>query len=346
MKIFIENSFLFEKCTGMGQYTKTVMNALSYLNLKFYLKNLQLPLNTKFKYFWHSIWLNTYFYLFTILKKPNVVISPAYIMPWLTRKNTKYITVIHDICFYTDPEASKYTMAIYDLSTKIAIKKADVLVTVSETVKQDLVKKFNVDPKQIKIVYNSISENFLNFPIKNEILEKYSILKNKYILSVATLNKRKNIPELIKAFESISEKYPELRLVLVGGMGNEKRDKLTKHHNIIFTGYVKDDELPTLYKNALLYMSPSLNEGFGIPIIEAQYSECPVLCSDTAIYREIAGGGAEFCTTKSEGIAEKIEYLINDPERREELVKTGKENVKRFSIEKVAEQLKEIISYE
>lgn len=343
MKIFIETSFLFEKCTGMGQYTKTIMKALNILHLNFSLKNLKLPLSTKYKYIWHSLWLNTYFYFLTILNKPNIIISPAYIMPWLTKKNTKYITVIHDICFYTDPEASKYTMAIFDLSTKIAIKKADVLVTVSETVKQDLIKKFNIDPKRIKIIYNSINENFLNSLNQKEILKNYKLYQDNYILSVATLNKRKNIPALIEAFESISDKYPELKLVLVGSMGNEKREKLAKHSNIIFTGYIKEEELPTLYKNALFYMSPSLNEGFGIPIIEAQYSECPVLCSDIPVFREVAGNGAEFCGTDAKSISAKMEYLINNPARRNELAQLGKINVKRFSIETIAQQLLNVL---
>ena len=80
-------------------------------------------------------------------------------------------------------------------------------------------------------------------------------------------------------------------------MGNENREKLTKHPKIIITGYIPDEEIPTLYKNALLYIFPSLYEGFGTPIIEAQYSGCPLLCSDIPVFKEIAGNGAEFCNT-------------------------------------------------
>ena len=343
MKIFIENSFLFEKSTGMGKYTKTLMKALSLLNLKYELKSLNLPLSTRYKYIWQTLWLNTVFYIQILLQKPDILISPAYIMPYFIRKKTKYITVIHDICYYNDPDALKYTIGIFDLSTKIAIKNADVIVTVSETVKKELIEKFNLDSNRIKVIYNSLDEHFLINKNNIEILEKYKIIPNKYILSVATLHKRKNIPELIKAFEQISINYPDLKLVLVGKMGNEQKEKLTQHKNIIFTDYVPDEDIPTLYKNALLFVFPTLNEGFGIPLIEAQYCECPVLCSDIPVFREIAGNSAEFSSTKSTGMGEKIEYLINDPKRREELIKLGKKNVQRFSIGNITKQLKDIL---
>ena len=238
----------------------------------------------------------------------------------------------------------KYHRFVFNLSTGIAIKKADIIVTVSEAIKNELIEKYKMDSNKVKVIYNAIGEHFINAKDNPEILNKYNLEKGKYILSVATLNKRKNIPELTKAFESISDKHPDLKFVLVGGMGNENRKKLTKQQNIMFTGYIPDDDIPTLYKNSMFYIYPSLYEGFGTPQIEAQYTGCPLLCSDIFVFREVSGNGAEFCEPKANSIAEKMEYLINNPERRKELVNLGYENVKRFDIEKIAEQLKEVIN--
>ena len=343
-KLFIDISFIFTSSkTGIGAYILTLYNALNLYSIPYKNIELKLPKGTRNKYIFHTIWLNTIIWLHTFLNKPNVIISPAFIMPFFTRKKTKYITVIHDLAHLRKNEMSKYSRFIFDLSTNIAIKKADTIVTVSETIKNELIQTFNIDQHRIKVVYNSIGEHFLKSKNNSEILEKYNISQQKYILSVATLNKRKNIPELIKAFESITDKYPDIKLVLVGGMGNEKRELLTKHPNVLFTGYISDEDLPYLYKNALLYVFPSLYEGFGIPLIEAQYSNCPVLCSNIPVFKEVAGNGAEFCIPDSNGIASKLEYLINNKQRRQELISLGQENVKRFSIENIAEQLKDVL---
>ena len=337
--IFIDVSFYNYIKTGIGVYVHTLLKCFELTHFAYVKKELIIPNSFRFKSIFLIHWQNTILYIKTLFQKPDIIIFPAFTMPYFTRKKTKYITVIHDLCHLRVDETTKYSRFIFDLSTKIAIKKADIIVTVSNTIRQELIKKFNISPDRIKVVYNSIGEHFINANINPEILEKYNIKKEKYILSVATLNKRKNIPELIKAFESISDKYPELKLVLVGGMGNEDREKLTKHPNIIFTGYIPDDDLPTLYRNALIYVFPSLYEGFGTPIIEAQHSGTPLICSDIPVFKEVAGEGAEFCKTDHQSIAEKIEFLINNPTRRNELINLENNNVKRFAIENVANQL-------
>lgn len=338
--IYINTSFELKNKTGIGAYILTLLEILKTLKLSYTTIALNIPQNFKYKYIWQTIWLNTFVYIDTLIKKPEVFISPSFIMPYFTRKNTKYITVIHDLCSIRANEMSKYSKFIFNLSIKIALKKADIIITVSETVKKELIEKFGLPSDRIKVVYNSIGKHFINAHFNSKILDKYNIQKNKYILSVATLNKRKNIPELIKAFENISDKYPELKLVLVGGFGNENKEKLSKHNNVIFTGYIPDRYLPTLYKNALIYVFPSLYEGFGTPIIEAQYSSCPILCSDIPVFREVAGNGAQYFTPKAQFIAEKIEYFIKKKFIRKSLTEQGIINVKRFSVEEIAKQLK------
>lgn len=348
--IIVEEECALLNKTGIGQYTIIVEKALNELNLNYknFSKNFLkiFSFNSYIKNFAYIFWYNFIFIFKLLMIKGEVLlISTNFFLPFIKLKKCKYITVIHDIRLFLYPnQATKIGRALFLSRFYNAIKKADIIITVSETVKKELLQYFNINSDKIKVVYNSISSNFINFKVNKSLINKYNLSEKKYILSVATLNQNKNIPALIKAFESISNKYPELKLVLVGGMGNEYREKLTKHPNIIFTGYIPDEDLPSLYKNALLYVFPSLYEGFGIPLIEAQYSKCPVLCSDIPVFREVARDGAEFCNTDSKSIAKKLEFLINNKQRREELISLGQQNVKRFSIENITNQLLNVIN--
>ena len=347
--IIIEEECALLNKTGIGQYTIIMEKALNTLKISYknFPKNFLkiLSFNSYLKNFAYIFWYN-FIFIFKLLriKEESLLISTNFFLPFIKLKKCKYITVIHDIRLFLFPnQATKIGRALFLSRFYNAIKKSDIIITVSETVKKELLQHFNINSDKIKVVYNSISPSFIDFQADKSLIKKYNLSERKYILSVATLNQNKNIPELIKAFESITDKYPDIKLVLVGGMGNEKRELLTKHPNVIFTGYIPDENLPSLYKNALLYVFPSLYEGFGIPLIEAQYSNCPVLCSDIPVFQEVAGNGAEFCTPDSNGIAAKLEYLINNGQRRQELISLGQENVKRFSIEKIAQQLKEVL---
>ena len=344
-KIYIDTSFTLKTSkTGIGVYVYTLFEAIKKKNLDYKTIEFNIPNKIRFKNVWYKIWLNTFHYFWALINKPDVIIYPNFIMPFFKRKETKYITVIHDLCCFRENEMPKNTKNIFARETLNTINRADTIITVSKTIKQELIDKFNVNPDRIKVVHNAIADYFIGFEDKPELLEKYKVKDKKYILSVATLNKRKNIPELIKAFESISDKYPDIKLILVGGMGNEQKEKLTQHPNIIFTGYIEDKEIPVLYKYALMYIFPSIYEGFGTPVMEAQYSGTPLICSDIPIFRDTAGKGAEFCSMDYKGIAEKIEFLINNPQRREELIQFEAENVKRFDIDRVAEQLMEAVN--
>ena len=348
MSLIVEDGFSTFHKTGIGQYTDSINNIIKFYNYTVIQINKSFLYKIKKRFirrFFYNIWLNSVFLLnLFILNKDSIVIFTNYAVPIFKLKKVRYIPVIHDLYAFNCIKPENKLINLYEKNNvKNAIQNANRIITVSKTIKKELIKYFNINENKIFVVYNTIGTHFLNRTFNFQIYKKYNIQKQKYILSVATLNRRKNIPELIKAFESITDKYPDIKLVLVGGMGNEKRELLTKHPNVIFTGYIHDEDLPSLYKNALLYVFPSLYEGFGIPLIEAQYSNCPVLCSDIPVFQEVAGNGAEFCTPDSNGIAAKLEYLINNEQRRLELISLGQENVKRFSIENIAQQLKEVI---
>ena len=168
--------------------------------------------------------------------------------------------------------------------------------------------------------------------------------------------KRKNIPFLISAFNQVKDtgNYTALQLVLAGQLPADKNDSdflsVTKAINqspyksyIILTGYVSDDELAELYQNASTYVFPSLNEGFGIPVLEAFKNRVPVLAANNTSLPEVGGDAVLlFDPFNSADLAHKISVLMDDADLRRQMVDKGTERLKYFSWHKAAEELIEI----
>jgi glycosyltransferase involved in cell wall biosynthesis len=257
----------------------------------------------------------------------------------------KYYPVLHDLWAYKSPETVTAAQSIYARVVCYSIKYTyEKIITVSETAKRELVEFYKCPEDDISVVYNYFS--FGEKPIINssekeqsELLEKYKIKYKNYILSVSTLNKRKNIPMLINAYNKINT---GTKLVLVGNANSENFKNVDiSNPNIIFTGYISDDELKVLYKNALLYVFPSVYEGFGIPLIDAQSFGVPVLCSDIPVFREIANNSALFSDLTVENLAFQLDILLNDEAQRNLLIKNGYQNIQRFNKEVIKEQILE-----
>ncbi|MFH0702444.1 MAG: glycosyltransferase family 1 protein [bacterium] len=353
MKVWIEVPFSFKNKTGIGNYFINFLKMLDDLGID----NKTISVEHKmfnflrFRNLQYKIWLNIFLFIKAYIEKPDFIIFSNIITPVLKRKQTKYLTTIHDLTPYIENTLDKKIVSTYISYINTAIKKSDLILTVSETVKKELIEKFKISENRIKILYNTYDKCFLSQNNDLSCLDldkKYKISKNKYILSVATLFKRKNLTSLIKAFNLISDKYPDLKLLLVGDTGNAQhiiKELINNNKKIIITGYIKnDDEISILYQNALMYVFPSIYEGFGIPIIEAQTSKTPLIVSDIPVFREIAGDGALFCQPDSEGIAKKIEELINNKNIRMQFIEKGIENIKRFDFEIIKSQIKEILN--
>ncbi len=339
MKIWVDDFIFNYEKTGISSFLETILEILNKENINYELTKFRVARHIKFKHYILLLWFNTILYIKTLIEKPDIILFPNFFMPFVKRKGTKYICVIHDLsALNSDYMPNKYWETLYAYAVKNGIKNADTIITVSNTVKNEIIQQFKVSPNKIKVVYNTLGKQFYSH--SDEIFQCYE--KGKYLLSVASFNRRKNTARLFEAFNMISEKYPDIKLVFVG-KGNDKNFNVN-NKNIIFTGYINDDDLIDLYKNALIYIFPSLYEGFGIPILEAQLSKVPLICSDIPVFREIAGDGAEYCKTDAFSIAEKTEYLINNSQRRNELIKLGCENLKRFDKTVVTKQFLSVIN--
>lgn len=343
-RIIIEDGLNLYKKTGQGQYSVNIYNILKEIGYDVEMKRkpfLEKIKNSTIKRILYILWLNTIFPLNILFKKSKMILFTNTITPIFKIPNKKYYPVLHDLWAYKSPETVTLVQKIYTYVVLFSIRNTyEKIITVSETSKKEIVDFLKCNEDDVKVVYNyfSFGENpsqCINPKFEEETQKKYKIYNNKYILSVATLNKRKNIKMLINAYNSMTT---DIKLVLVGSASTEKFDK-QNNPNIIFTGYVTDDELKVLYKNAFIYAFPSAYEGFGIPIIDAQSFGIPVICSDIDVFHEIAGKAAQFCPLTPQGISEKILELVNNKNLQEELKQMGYQNIKRFSIDTLNSQL-------
>lgn len=344
-KIIIEDGLSLYNKTGIGQFTTNIYNILLDMGYEIEIKRkpfLEKIKNSTLKRFLYILWLNLIFPFLVLFKNFNIIIFTNTITPIFKIPGKKYYPVLHDLWAYKSPDTVSFAQSLYTRIVIFSIKHTyEKIITVSNTVKNEIIDFFKCSDENVKVVYSTFSFGE-NPTIKyseqqqQEILKTYNIESKKYILSVATLNKRKNIPMLIDSYNELNNS--DIKLVLVGGTSTEKFKNID-NKNIIFTGFVDDEELKVLYKNALLYAFPSIYEGFGLPIIDAPAFGVPVICSNIPIFREVAGEGALFCELNTESFTKGLEKILKDEDLRKSLVLKSKKNIVKFNNTIVQKQL-------
>jgi len=248
------------------------------------------------------------------------------------------ITTICDISNITNPEwfSNKYKY-FYRVLTPIIVRTSKKIITISEFSKNEIHKHLHKPLEEIEVVYCALPTNF-------EVLDKnLYIHKKKFFLCVSSINPRKNFNRTIEAF--IKWNKLDYQLYIVGEKSNSfaNHQLLNKRNeNIKFLGRVSDDELSTLYKEAKGFLYLSLYEGFGIPPLEAQALNCPVLASDIPVLREVLQESAIFCDpTNIFDIILGIDKLaFTDIDL---YIQRGKENIKRFDWSKSTQKISKIV---
>lgn len=265
------------------------------------------------------------------------------------------INAIHDLTAWDCPETMKFLSRIYfKVGILNAIRISKNIITVSEFSKKRIMEKFNIN--NVDIIYNGISEVFIenketiNDKKNSKIKKKYS-LPDKYFMCLCTLEPRKNIELLIRAFIELKQcgKIDE-KLVLVGRKGwkiekllEEVNDKYRNEINI--TGFVDDMDLPSIYAMAECFIFPSLYEGFGIPVIEAMYMRVPVICSNTSALPEVVDGtGILFENNNKEDLKNKIIYYLNGSTHKGIFIEKAYERAKRFKWGNEAQKLIKLVN--
>lgn len=354
MYIWIEDGFSISKGAGIGQYSS---NLYSYLKKLPEIKAVELipkPSLEKIKLrrirrVLFMVWLETRLQILLSHNKVDVLHFTNYLIPSVRLTHTKYVTTIHDLAAWKVPKTLPRAYVLYIKMAVIkAIEKADMVFVVSNAVKNELIELLHLDQRKIRVGYNGLSDDFMCFPevsksMANLIKEKYGIKKT-FILFVGTVEKRKNIITLIKAFNLIKNKL-DIQLVLAGGQGfgfNEIKECLceSEHKNdIIMTGQVPESEKIALYDMASLFVFPSLYEGFGIPLIEAMSRKLPIIASDIPSSREIASKAAIYYGPDPydfNGLATVIITALEQASICNQLIKEGLSRAAKFSWKGIA----------
>lgn len=349
------------KKVGIGEYAYELLVQFSKLtqtnDIKFriYLKSLPRanmpPTSSRWSYrvvgpakLWTRIGLP--FSLFT-QNKPDVFFTPTHYGPRFSPIPTAIS--IMDLSYIHFPDLFRKE-DLYQLTnwTKFSAQKARKIFTISKFSRDDIIKTYGIKAENVVVTYPGIK------PLKDQINKNMRDLKNKfgikndYILFVGTLQPRKNIEKLIEAFSKLKNK--ELDLLVVGRKGWQYEEillapqKFKVSERVKFLDFVSDDDLPSLYKNALCFVLPSLYEGFGLPLLEAMKYDCPVLTSNVSSLPEAGGDAAVYFDPKDvDDIKEKIEGVITDSKLRSDMIKKGREQIKKFSWEKTAQQTLKVL---
>jgi glycosyltransferase involved in cell wall biosynthesis len=358
MKIAINLLPFREKIAGAGKYAQNIIREISRLNsndVDYYLfvsKKGRINFETDKKNFHYVVAkFNPDFVLERIfweqlifpfkLKRlvPDIVFTPSVAIPFLY--NGKFYTTIHDLAY--KKSKNKYSLlrrSYVRLVTAVAVKKSDIVFTVSDFSKREIEKEFRVKNKKILITYNGVDDIFFNeYSHEQKLLfkEKYSLPAN-YILYVGAIEPAKNIDKLLIAFaEFLKEHEEELYLVLTSGVGWKKEyifsliKSLSIYNRVVLLPYIPENDLPLLYKCSQMLIYLSTYEGFGIPILEAMASEVPVICSQSEAIKEFAGNAV--ITVDPDDIQNIISFifkLINDKELRTSKIEIGKKVAENF----------------
>lgn len=310
-----------------------------------------IPPQARHPWLWY-LWFEQSLYYALNKYKPDVFFSPENFI--CCRSEVPQISVIHDLNFEHFPQYLPARVArYYQQWTRRTANTAKRLATVSGFSKQDIAKTYQVDEKNIDVLYNGINGHYqpLDDVSKNEIRKKYTAGKP-YLLYVGSLHQRKNAARMIKAFSAFKNKTgSELKFLFVSDknkMEADLKDAIAECNfksDIIFTGRLNEKELAAVTASAHVMMYVSLFEGFGIPVIEAMRCHVPVITSDVTCLPEIAGDAACLVNPKDENeIASAIERMATDMEYRKMLIEKGEQRQMFFSWDKTAERTWKCIS--
>lgn len=258
-------------------------------------------------------------------------------------KNQKRLLTVHDISFLYFKKffSVKHLIWHWFQNFKKQILDSDFIFTVSNSTKKDLIEKFKIKEDNIGVLYPGINPIY---QFKKELVEK-----KPYILYVGAVEPRKNLSNLIKAFNLLKEqkKFKDFKLIIVGFWGWLFQDVLKTYKNspykkdIIFTGFLEEEEVLKLYHQAMVFVYPSYFEGFGFPPLEAQKCGLPVIVSEIEVFKETLKNSALFVKPDNfQEIYFALEAILDNNKLKESLIKKGLENSQRFYWQKTIQEFK------
>ncbi len=257
-----------------------------------------------------------------------------------------FVVTVHDLvrlCFgFAKETTTEKILLKLDIR---GIKRASHIIATSQNTGNDLIKYLMVPNDRISVIYNGVDHSIFK-PYNVKLLDK------PYILYVGSGRPRKNLGGLFEAFAKLKKEFPELQLVKVGIPGRSKEyrretlrrlDSLGITRDVIFTDHIPELELAYYYSSAALLAYPSFYEGFGLPPLEAMACGCPVVTSNTSSLPEVVGeAGIMVNPYDTDGLAQAMRQVLTDAKLRDEMIRKGLEQSKRFSWERAAMETLEV----
>jgi len=362
MNIGFEAKRIFENRTGLGNYSRNIINLLDrfYPNNKYKLfaprvtKLYKIPYSSEVITPKNSFYcyLKSFWRLYKVTKLLNmnaidIFHGLSHMLPYgIEKTGIPSVVTIHDLIFLRYPEYyKKMDRHLYHHIYLSSCQRATRIIAISNQTKSDLINYFKIDPKKIAVIYQSCDSRFYNRlseERKTFIQLKYK-LPQKFILCVGTVEQRKNQLALLKAI--VMEKL-DVTIVILGkpteyiNILNQFISESGIQKQVIFLHNVTTDELQGIYQMAEVMVYPSIFEGFGLPIIEAQASQCAVITSNISSLPEAGGEGALYINpTNISELGKAIHNVLSIPKLKEELIKKGSSNAEKFNEKLTAERL-------
>jgi glycosyltransferase involved in cell wall biosynthesis len=371
MRIGLDVTSALTQGGGIGRYTRELVRALVALNhgrftfhlftagqtgpspvpdplpQNFHVQLNTAPLNERWLYrFWYRArlpipvqWVTGQLDLFH---------SPDFVLPPVNGGIPTLLTV-HDLSFVHYPDV--YPAALVNYLNRVvpwSVRRATHVLADSVATRQDLIHTWQVPAEKITVLYSGVDEQFQ--PVKDEgaltaVRLRYDLSDAPYLLTVGTVQPRKNYQMLIRAFAPIAATWP-YNLYIAGGKGwlyeamMAEVERQGLEGRVRFLGFVADDDLPALYSGATLFLFPSLYEGFGLPLLEAMRCGVPVITSNTSSLPEVVGETAVQLDPHQAPLwTQTIQALLADPQRRQALRAAGQKQAAQFTWQKAAHQL-------
>lgn len=329
------------------------------------LRHQRLPVPTRVMYgVWSALGLPA---VDSLLGGVDVYHATNYFLPPV--KRAKRVLTIHDVAFRKHPELCSPKI-VGPFSEKVAgfARAADAVIADSESTRRDIIDFLGAGAARVHTVHLAVDISISPVPKKaaSEHVANTFGLRHAYVLFVGTIEPRKNVSGILRAFQQIKLDLPhtlvfagtkgwlsdELNVELLSAMEHEEeigialstllggnRVPADRRHRVVLLDYVRQDDLPYLYSAADALIFPSYYEGFGLPVLEAMACGCPVITANNSSLPEVAGDAAEYCDAHDVGsIADAMRRVLSDEALREQMRQRGFAQAEKFSWKKTAEQ--------
>ncbi|MDP9395816.1 MAG: glycosyltransferase family 4 protein [Actinomycetota bacterium] len=268
----------------------------------------------------------------------DVLHSPYYTMPM--RAPVPVVVTIHDATWISEPQVhSPLRSGAYRSAIRTAMRRARRLIVPSEATREELVRLLQADPAIIDVVHHGVDTSTFRPPTESElhrVTERLGLHGRPYVAFLGALDRRKNVPELVRGWmRAVADMDEPPALVLAGASGwddevEQAVSEVPGHLKIVRPGFLRPSDLPGLLGGALVLAYPSRTEGFGFPVLEAMACGAPVLTTRHRSLPEVGGDAVAYAEPDAEGIAACLRALIADPDRRAALGRAGRERARNF----------------